>query len=133
MPDLPLEEAGDLAEACQAEGLALVHLVAPSTTPERLAHIAARAEGFLYLVSRPGTPGPATPCPRTWPSMWPACAARVAVAIGFGISSPAQVRRAASLADGVVVGSAVVERAAQGAEAVGRYVAELRHATRRPA
>jgi len=134
VPDLPLEEAGELASACQAEGLALVYLVAPSTPAERLARIAARAEGFLYLVSRPGTTGPRDALPVGLPEYVARvrCVARVPVAIGFGISSPTQVQRAASLADGVVVGSAVVERAAQGVEAMERYVAELRAATRWP-
>ena len=57
VPDLPPEEAGDLAMACREEGLALIFLVAPNTPDARLAAIAAQAHGFLYLVSRPGTTG----------------------------------------------------------------------------
>ena len=128
VPDLPLEEAAELAEACRAEGLALIHLVAPSTPEPRIERIAAQAQGFLYLVSRPGITGPR----ESLPTGLEEYAARVRrhtslpLALGFGISGPARVRQAARLVDGVVVGSAVVERAAQGAEAAAAFVAALR-------
>ncbi len=135
VPDLPIEEAGELDEACRTAGLALVYLVAPSTPEERLARIAARAQGFLYLVSRPGITGARDALPENLPA-YVARVRRVAplpLALGFGISGPAQVRRAAALANGVVVGSALVERSVQGAEAVQEYVRGLRQATARNA
>ena len=57
VPDLPHDEAGELRAACDAEGLALVPLVAPTTTPERVAEIGADARGFVYTVSLTGTTG----------------------------------------------------------------------------
>lgn len=127
VPDLPLEEAGELAVACRAEGLALIHLVAPSTPQERVAQIAAQAEGFLYLVSRPGTTGPRDELPEGLGEYTARVrqVARQPLALGFGIAGPAQVRQAAGLVDGVVVGSAVVERARHGAAPVEAFVREL--------
>ena len=131
VPDLPPEEAGELGAACQEEGLALISLVAPSTPEARLERIAAQAQGFLYLVSRPGITGPRDSLPEGLADY----VARVRrhsdlpLALGFGFSGPAQVLQAASLADGVVVGSAVVERAEQGVAAVEGFVRQLRAAT----
>jgi tryptophan synthase alpha chain len=130
VPDLPLGEAGALDVACRAEGLALVALVAPSTPADRLARIAAGAQGFLYLVSRPGTTGARDSLP---PGIEEYVArvrrvARLPLALGFGIAGPEQVREAARLADGVVVGSAIVARAAEGVAAVEGLVRGLREA-----
>jgi len=66
VPDLPLEEAGAMLGACDARGLALVPLVAPTTTDERLARIGARARGFLYTVSLTGTTGSARASTAVW-------------------------------------------------------------------
>jgi len=131
VPDLPLEEASELDAACRAEGLALIALVAPSTPEPRLVLIAQKAQGFLYLVSRPGITGPRDSLPAGIEA-YVARVRRVArqpLALGFGIARPAQVRQAASLVDGVVVGSAIVERAGQGAAAVEALARELRAAT----
>lgn len=131
VPDLPIEEATDLLAACQAEGLALVFLVAPNTPDSRLAAIASQARGFVYLVSRPGITGARD----SLPDGLAGYVARVRrhtnlpLGLGFGISTPAQVRQVAGLVDGVVIGSAVVERSQQGAAAVASFVAELRQAT----
>lgn len=131
VPDLPIEEATDLLAACQAEGLALVFLVAPNTPDSRLAAIASQARGFVYLVSRPGITGTRD----SLPDGLAGYVARVRrhtnlpLGLGFGISTPAHVRQVAGLVDGVVIGSAVVERAQQGAAAVASFVAELRQAT----
>ena len=133
VPDLPLEEAGPLAAACHGQGLALVGLVAPSTPPERMRSIAEHSSGFVYVVSRPGTTG----ARERLPEGLAAYVARVRsastlpIALGFGIASPVQAQEAARLADGVVVGSALVERAGRGAEAVEELVAALRKACTR--
>ncbi|MGQ9682808.1 MAG: tryptophan synthase subunit alpha [Anaerolineae bacterium] len=133
VPDLPLEEAGPLATACHGEGLALVGLVAPSTPLERMRCIAEHSSGFVYVVSRPGTTGARERLPE-------GLAAYVGqvrsvcprpIALGFGIAMPAQAREAARLADGVVVGSALVERAGRGTKAVEELVAALRKACAR--
>jgi tryptophan synthase alpha chain len=128
VPDLPHDEAGELREACDAEGLALVPLVAPTTTTERIAEIGADARGFIYTVSLTGTTGERAELP---PDLTDTvervrAATDVPVAVGFGISTPEQARSVAEVADGVIVGTRVVRAAGEGgAEAVGSLVAEL--------
>ena len=128
VPDLPHDEAGPLREACDARGLALVPLAAPTTTEERLAEIAADARGFVYTVSLTGTTGERDELP---PGLAQTvarvrAAADVPVAVGFGISTPAHARAVAEVADGVIVGSRVVRASGEGgADAVGQLVAEL--------
>ena len=128
VPDLPHDESGELREACDAEGLALVPLVAPTSTPERIAEIGADARGFVYTVSLTGTTGERA-------EIAPDLAETVErvrgstdlpVAVGFGISTGEQARTVAQIADGVIVGSRVVRAAGEGgAAAVGDVVAEL--------
>jgi tryptophan synthase alpha chain len=133
VPDLPHDEADEVRAACDAEGLALVPLVAPTTTPERIAEIGAGARGFVYTVSLTGTtgersevaPGVADTVARV------RAATEVPVAVGFGISTPEPARTVAEIADGVVVGSRLVRAAGEGgAAAVGDLVAELGTALR---
>jgi tryptophan synthase alpha chain len=133
VPDLPHDEAAELRGACDAEGLALVPLVAPTTTPGRVARIGADARGFVYTVSLTGTtgernalaPGLAETVDRV------RAASNVPVAVGFGISNADQARTVAQLADGVVVGSRLVRAAADGgAGAVGALTAEFAAALR---
>jgi tryptophan synthase alpha chain len=133
VPDLPHDEAGELRAACDAEGICLVPLVAPTTTPERLAAIGEDARGFVYTVALAGTTGERDRLP-------PGLAATVErvrgvsglpVAVGFGISTPDHVRAVAALADGVIVGSRVVRAAEEGgAAAVGKLVGELAEGVR---
>lgn len=131
VPDLPPEEAGLLASACQEHNVALILLVAPTTDAPRRALIAARTQGFLYLVSRLGTTGggtlPLDELRAQIAALRPV--AQTPIAVGFGVSTPAQARSvAATGADGVIVGSAIVERAAQGPEVLQQYVACLSQA-----
>jgi tryptophan synthase alpha chain len=128
VPDLPHDEADEVRAACDSEGLALVPLVAPTTTPERVTEIGADARGFVYTVSLTGVtgergelpPGLADTVTRVRAST------EVPVAVGFGISTPAQARTVAEIADGVVVGSRIVRAADEGgAEAVREVVAGL--------
>ena len=133
VPDLPHDEAGDVRAACDAEGLALVPLVAPTTTPERIASIGAEARGFVYTVSLTGTTGERDQLPEGLPETVERVRAstEVPVAVGFGISTPEQARTVAELADGVIVGSRVVRAAGEGgAEAVRSVVGELAVALR---
>jgi tryptophan synthase alpha chain len=133
VPDLPHDEASEVRAACDAEGLALVPLVAPTTTPERVAAIGADARGFVYTVSVTGTTGER-------PELAPRLAKTVAgvrgatelpVAVGFGISTASQARAVGDLADGVVVGSRVVRASAEGGpRAVGALIEELAEALR---
>jgi tryptophan synthase alpha chain len=131
VPDLPYEEGGEVLAACDSHGLALVPLVAPTTPPERLAQIGARARGFLYTVSLVGTTGEREALSERFAEIVARAKATTAVpvALGFGISTPSQAREAADAgADGVIVGSRLVRAAAESADpaaAVGALVAEL--------
>lgn len=135
VPDLPLEESDDLDAACRTAGLALVRLVTPTTPPERAEAIARKSTGFLYCVSVAGVTGARTDLP---PGLvervaWLKTKTDVPILVGFGISGPEQVQAVAAVADGVIVGSALVrriaERAGQPRDAlladVGRSVADL--------
>lgn len=131
--DLPPEEAGELEGACRAEGRALVYLLAPTSTPARVALIAGRSSGFLYLVSVTGVTGARERLPSGLAEL--VCRVRAAtdkpVAVGFGIADGAQAQAVGQLADGVIVGSAIVERASWGdsaREAVRDFVRSLRSA-----
>lgn len=133
VPDLPPEEARPMRAECDKRGLALVFLVAPTTPPARVERIAAETRGFLYVVSRLGTTGAAVDLDDALRAQLAAARqhARTPVAVGFGISRPEQVRVLAPLADGIIVGSAIVEKAVEGPDALKDYVASLRAATRR--
>ena len=132
--DLPPEEAGPLAAEAGRVGLDLVHLVAPTSTPERVRLIARRSRGFIYVVSLTGVTGERTALP---PDLAPQIRAirlvtTKPVCVGFGIGHPEQVAAVGRLADGVVVGSAIVrlveERAGSPSlvEDVGAFVAALK-------
>jgi tryptophan synthase alpha chain len=136
VPDVPLEEIDEFAPAFRAHGLGIPLLVAPTTPPVRAAAIAARSDGFIYVVSRLGVTGA-----RREPDVqWIAGAVeRLRVhtakplAVGFGISTPAHVRSVAGLADGVIVGSALIDaiagrRGAAAADAAFSFVSALRAA-----
>ena len=126
--DLPLG-ADPEREAWFADGpLAFIRLVAPTTPQERMSAIARTGSGFVYLISRLGVTGERSELP---PDL-PATAARVRAAttlplcIGFGISRPEQARAVARLADGVVVGSAMVRAAGESVEAAVTLATALR-------
>lgn len=136
VPDVPLEELDEFAPAFRAHGLGIPLLVAPTTPPDRAAAIAARTDGFTYVVSRLGVTGA-----RREPDVaWIAGAverlrlhATKPIAVGFGISTPEHVRRVAAVADGVIVGSALIDaiggrRGAAAAGAAYDYVSALRSA-----
>jgi tryptophan synthase alpha chain len=128
VPDLPHDEAAAVRDACDAAGIALVPLVAPTTTPDRVAQIGADARGFVYTVSLSGTTGERDELP---PELGTTvervrAATDVPVAVGFGISTAEHARRVAAVADGVIVGSRIVRAAGEGgAEEVGAVVREL--------
>jgi tryptophan synthase alpha chain len=136
VPDLPLEEAPALLEACDRAGVALVPLVAPTTPEERLARIGARARGFLYTVSVTGTTGERGELSETFAAVVGRAKAHstVPVALGFGIATPEHAAQAVEAgADGVIVGSRLVRAAAEASDApsavrdlVGRLAAAVR-------
>jgi tryptophan synthase alpha chain len=116
VPDMPLEESDAVRGACEAAGLALVPLVAPTTPEERMARIGAQARGFLYAVSLTGTTGERAALADTFADLVARAKAATAVpvALGFGIGTPEQARQAVDAgADGVIVGSRLVRAAAE--------------------
>jgi tryptophan synthase alpha chain len=131
VPDLPLEEAPEVAAACAEAGVALVPLVAPTTSDERLRAIGARARGFVYTVSVMGTTGERRALSQTFGPL--VARARsftsVPVAVGFGIGTPEQAVQAAEAgADGVIIGSRLVRAAGESedpAAAVGALVGDF--------
>ena len=129
VPDLPLEEAEGALAACDDAGVALVPLVAPTSPPERLAAIGARARGFVYTVSVTGTTGERGALAQDLPDILARtkAATEVPVALGFGISTGEQAAAAAAAgADGVIVGSRLVRAVAEdGPAAAAALVAEL--------
>jgi tryptophan synthase alpha chain len=139
IPDLLPEEAGELGEIARRHGLALIFLLAPTSTPARVEAAARAASGFLYFVSVTGVTGARSELPPDLTARVAAvrAASPVPVVIGFGVSTPEQARLLGSLADGVVVGSAIVSRGAlpgsRSARAgrVRRFVATLAKALRR--
>ncbi|MDI6907122.1 MAG: tryptophan synthase subunit alpha [Thermoanaerobacterales bacterium] len=126
VPDLPVEEAGPLLAAADREGLALIPLAAPTSTPARLRRIAASARGFLYCVAVTGVTGA-----RQRPEEVRGLAARarqacsVPVVVGFGVATPAQAAEVGTLADGIVVGTAIVREVAGGGPDMTARVAGL--------
>src|SRR5262249_40638213 len=112
--DLPPEEAPEIAAALRAGGLETVFLVSPTSPAGRMRAAARLSSGFLYVVSRPGTTGARTSLPEDLAATVRRArgsAGGLPIAIGFGISTPESARQAAALADGVVVGSALVAAA----------------------
>jgi tryptophan synthase alpha chain len=113
--DLPPEESENYEALMRAAGLNAIYLVAPTTPEERIARIVARASGFIYYVSREGVTGMQSQVSASISGKTAQIRARTAlpIAIGFGISNPAQAKAVAASADAVVVGSAVVNRIAE--------------------
>jgi tryptophan synthase alpha chain len=108
--DLPPEEAGEMSAACKAHGLETVFIVAPTTPDARIAMIAGAATGFIYYVSREGVTGVRDEVAGNLPAAMARIRAktRQPMVVGFGIGTRAQVAQVAAHADGVVVGSALV-------------------------
>jgi tryptophan synthase alpha chain len=140
--DLPPEEAGHVQPVFRTAGLDTVFLVSPTSSPDRMSRAARLSSGFLYVVSRTGTTGERDSLPPDLPVTVARArragsrrgTSRLPVAVGFGVSSPAVARAASRLADGVVVGSALVAAAeADGAEAFERLARRLARACRREA
>jgi len=132
VPDLPLEELDPWTVAADDAGVATVLLVAPSTPEERVARICARSRGFVYAVARMGVTGEretlgteATTVVRRIRATTDA-----PVCVGIGVSTPAQAKAVCAVADGVVVGSALVRRLLEGGgpDAAGEFVTSLRAA-----
>ncbi|MCI0360306.1 MAG: tryptophan synthase subunit alpha [Planctomycetaceae bacterium] len=135
VPDLLVEEADELARICRAADFSLIQLVTPTTPRERAVRIARASTGFLYYVSVTGITGERTELPPTLVDnvAWLQTQTDLPICIGFGISQPAHVKLLAPVADGLIVGSAIVRRVAEAATqprdavrtGVGNYAASL--------
>ena len=131
VPDLPLEESVGLRAAAAAEGLAWIPLVAPTSSPRRVAAIVATSTGFVYAVSTLGVTGARDSLSDRAAKVVAACRAEtdLPILIGIGVSNAEQAAEAALVADGVVVGSAVVRIVLeQGADAAADFLGNLRAA-----
>ncbi|MBP5093510.1 MAG: tryptophan synthase subunit alpha [Abditibacteriota bacterium] len=136
LPDLPYEEKEEFLPQCHKYGVDLISLIAP-TSESRIAVIAEEAEGFIYVVSSLGVTGTRSEIKTDLKSIVDAVrrASRVPCAIGFGISAPEQAEKMAAVADGAIVGSAIIKIIAKyGKDApkyVGEYVKSMKEAVRR--
>lgn len=111
VPDLPLEEADDLIKFARGNGVATIFLVSPTSTPGRMRDIANNSRGFIYYVSLTGVTGARRELPKDITSKIKALRSVTdkPVAVGFGVSDLKQARQIAGIADGVIVGSAIVK------------------------
>jgi tryptophan synthase alpha chain len=131
LPDLPPEEASSFRVAAAERGVKLVFLLAPTSTPARVAAACDAATGFVYFVSVTGVTGARASLPADLGAKVAAVRKRspVPVVVGFGVGTPAQARSVGKLADGVVVGSALVDvLGTRGVGAARAFLAELRGA-----
>lgn len=136
--DLTPEEAADWKRISLANGLDTIFLVAPTSTPERIDVVAELSSGFIYCVSRTGVTGARTDVPADLTGVLSRIKERTTkpVCVGFGVSKPEHVRRIAAFADGVVVGSSLVDLIHSHRddpdliERVGAYVRDLKSATK---
>ena len=135
LPDVPFEEKEDFAPLCRAHNVALISMIAP-TSEDRIAMISREAEGFLYVVSSLGVTGTRSEITTDLASIVGAVRKNSGVpcAIGFGISTPEQARKMAGIADGVIVGSAIIklmaEHVREAPSVVGEYVHAMKEALR---
>ena len=135
VPDLPVEEAGPLADICRRQDLSLIQLITPATPRDRALKIARQTTGFIYYVSVAGVTGERASLPRSIVDnvAWLRSQTPLPICIGFGISRPEHVRMLSPVADGLIVGSAIVRRMSDAAQRprqqvlkeIGDYAAEL--------
>ena len=125
LPDVPYEEKEEFDPICKRYGLDLISLVAP-TSEDRIAKVAGEASGFVYVVSSLGVTGVRSEITTDIGAMVKLIrsATDLPCAVGFGISTPEQAKKMASLSDGAIVGSAIVKLIAQYGRDAAPYVAE---------
>lgn len=136
--DLPPEEGAELRRELEAVGIDPILLASPTTTPERLAMLAREARGFLYYVSLKGVTGARSALADGIAEQLERIrsVSDIPVCVGFGVSTPEHAARLGASADGVVVGSALIDRITsspgrqEAVEAAARFVAELKAAVR---
>jgi tryptophan synthase alpha chain len=131
IPDLPPQEGGSLEAIARKKDLDLIYLLAPTSTEERIKLVGQRSRGFIYLVSVTGVTGARDRLPADLEAFVARVrkAARQPLCVGFGISTPQQAKRVARLADGVIVGSRIIQLMESGdLQQVGEFIKELREA-----
>ena len=133
LPDLPYEEKEEFLPVCRKYGVDLISMIAP-TSADRIAMIAKEAEGFLYIVSSLGVTGTRSEIKTDLASIVEVVRAntKTPCAIGFGISTPEQAHKMAAIADGAIVGSAIIKLLEQygkdAPEKIGTYVKSMKDA-----
>lgn len=125
LPDIPFEEKDEFQPICKKYGVDLISLIAP-TSQNRIAMIAKEAEGFLYIVSSLGVTGTRSEIETDLGEMVKLVRenANIPCAIGFGISTPEQAKQMADIADGAIVGSAIVNLLEKHGKDAPRYIGE---------
>ena len=137
IPDLPIDEALELETLCGQQQAALVYLASPNTQPDRLALLARRTSGFLYLVSVTGVTGARCGLPQDLEAFISRARAvsSCPVAVGFGIATPEQASAVGKMADGVIIGSAMVkaidENKKDPVQSVMRYTSQISQALKK--
>ncbi len=111
VPDLTPDEGAELETISQQHGIDLIYFLAPTSTAKRIAEVAARARGFIYMVSLTGVTGARDTLPPGLESFVQRVRqkAQQPLCVGFGIATPAQARRVAAVADGAIVGSRLIQ------------------------
>jgi tryptophan synthase alpha chain len=132
IPDLPLEESTELEAITRKHYLDLIYLLAPTSTEKRIAMVANRSQGFIYLVSLTGVTGAREALPPELEGFVKRVRqkAQQPLCVGFGISTPEQARRVAKVADGVIVGSRLIQLMEEDAtlSSLKAFVSSLREA-----
>lgn len=132
IPDLPPDEGGPLESACRENSLDLIYLLAPTSTEDRIRLVAQKSSGFIYLVSVTGVTGARAGLSANLKGFIDRVrrAARQPLCVGFGISTPEQAREVSRLADGVIVGSKIIQLMEKDDNfaSLKKFVASLRHA-----
>ena len=131
IPDLPVDELGEFGKLAESKKVALCPLAAPTSTDDRIAEIGKAASGFVYCVSVAGVTGARETLPPGAVGLLRRVCSRVdaPVALGFGISTPDAAAEAAGEADGVIIGSKLMQLVAEGGpEKAGEWLGEVREA-----
>lgn len=133
IPDLPPDEGGELRALCQQQGLDLVFLLSPNSSEERIRFVTEQCSGFVYLVSVLGITGERDALASALADFVGRVRTQTEkpLAVGFGISTPEQATAVGEIADGVIVGSALIKAAGQADDPVGAardYVGRLKRA-----
>ena len=129
VPDLPIEESGPLGKVLSRAGIALIQMVAPTTSEKRAAQLSAASTGFVYAVSRMGVTGEQESLAQTAAEVVERIRphTKAPVLVGVGVSNGAQAAQACEFADGVIVGAAVMKRVLAGdIQGLGEFAREVR-------